>query len=346
MDELAVFDEGTDGHPNTVDEFPAGVEWILFYWGHNLQKREETVLVEIHCVPSFPPTNIPTPGPSPLPTVPPTYLPSPVPSLYPSPSPSPSPSTVPTPMPSPMPSVQPSPSPTLSPTYLTDTPTSIPSPRPTFYPTYVCPCIFVSSTRYSVFDGMYQLSDPLNERDRWINYDSNAQLYWSDYSSYQNYWMIVTSQGKAMPKEATERFGYNPPVGEYSWSIYASRGENPIDASTLTLDCSTCIPTPSPTQLPTNVMTPSPTTPAPTVVPTLSPSITPSTMPTPGPTLLPTALDPTRLSAEPTVMSSLGRTPAPTTPMPSPSPSSMPSPSPSPQMSQRRVQQQVLYNQP
>merc|ERR1719317_364545 len=109
MDELAVFDEGTDGHPNTVDDgFPGGEEWILFYWGHNLQKREETVFVVIHCIPSFPPTNIPTPGPSPLPSFPPTTLPSPMPSANPTPSPSPMPSTTPTPKPSPMPSTQPS----------------------------------------------------------------------------------------------------------------------------------------------------------------------------------------------------------------------------------------------
>jgi len=331
MDELAVFDEGTDGHPNTVDDgFPSGEEWILFYWGHNLQKREATVFVVIHCIPSFPPTNIPTPGPSPLPSTPPTSLPSPMPSLNPSPSPSPQPSTVPTPMPSPMPSLQPSPSPTASPTLPTNTPTSIPSPTPTFYPTYVCPCIYISSANNSIFDGMYQLGDPHNNRDKWINFDTSAELYSSDYGSDRLYWEISRGLlGSVLPKEERERFGVNPPIGEHDWSA-ATGPSRYYHVYTLLLECSTCIPTPSPTQSPTNVITPSPTTPAPTVVPTVSPSPMPSTVPTPSPTKLPTTLDPTPLSAEPTLMPSPSPTALPSTPLPSTSPSSMPSPSPSP----------------
>merc|ERR1719317_953586 len=121
----SVFEDGTDGHPNTIAESPDGEEWYLFYWGHNLQKRDETVTVKISCVDSLPPTQIPTPQPSPLPSTPPTPLPSPKPSFMPSPAPSPMPSTV------------PSPSPTLSPTVITDKPTFVPTATPSSYPTFV-----------------------------------------------------------------------------------------------------------------------------------------------------------------------------------------------------------------
>merc|ERR1719419_1666688 len=192
MDELAVFDDGNNGHPNTVVEMPNGEEYILFYWGHNLQKRNETVLVKVYCIDSAPPTNIPTPVPSPLPSVPPTPLPSPMPSFNPSPSPSPMPSTMPTPSPSPLPSLQPSPSPTLSPTLPTHTPTPDPTNAPTDFPTHVCPCIFVSSEDYSKFDGMYQLRETFNDHDKWINYDNDASIYWTDDGASSEWWVILS----------------------------------------------------------------------------------------------------------------------------------------------------------
>merc|ERR1719320_1925822 len=127
---ISIFDDGTDGHPNTIAESPDGEEWYLFYWGHNLQKRDETVTVKISCVDSLPPSQIPTPQPTPSPSTPPTPLPSPKPSFMPSPAPSPKPSVMPSPSPSPMPSTVPSPSPTLSPTVITDKPTFVPTATP------------------------------------------------------------------------------------------------------------------------------------------------------------------------------------------------------------------------
>merc|ERR1719193_1779160 len=290
MDELVRFDNGTDGHPNTVDESPRGERWILFYWGHNLQKREELVWVQTHCIPSFPPTNIPTPGPSGLPSIPPTPLPSSMPSFYPTPSPSQMPSTMPTPTPSSMPSTQPSPSPTALPTYISDSPTKIPSSSPTSSPTYVCPCIYVSSGSRT-FDGMYQLSHSYNDRDSWINYDTDARLFWTDYAADQEYWMIAGDQDFAVPEEKIDRHAYNPPIGDNMWDLYPSMGRSGV--SNLTLVCSTCRPTPSPTQSPTNIITPSPTTPSPTIMPTQSPSSMPSNIPTPSPSLSPLTPQPT-----------------------------------------------------
>jgi len=328
-DELVVFDEGINGHPNTVEDY-GSQEWLLFYWGHNLQIRNQTVLVELICVPTFPPTSIPTPSPTPLPTLPPTPLPTTSPSLNPSPSPTFSPSLIPTPMPSAMPSTQPSPSPTLSPTYPTTTPTLIPSPKPTFYPTHVCPCIYVSSNNYTTFQGMYQLSDPLNDHERWVNFDNSAQIYWASEAAYEKYWVIAIAQDYALADEQLERYAYNPPIGGNIWKIFANGAEFPSGGveSYLTLDCSTCTPTPSPTPLPTNLITPSPTTPSPTIVPTPSPTAMPSTIPTPSPTALPTTLDPTPLSSEPTLMPSPSPTQLPTTSVPSLTPSLMPSPTP------------------
>merc|ERR1719204_1112907 len=129
---------------------------------------------------------------------------------------------------------------------------------------------------------MYQLSDPYNDRDRWVNYDNNAELYWSDYAANVNYWMLASSHGYALPDDEAERFGFNPPIGDYVWSVHASNEASPPGGtSTLTLECSTCKPTPAPTSSPSNVITPSPTTPAPSVMPTVSPSTMPSTVPTP-----------------------------------------------------------------
>lgn len=330
MDVLAVFDDGTDGHPNTVEDYGAE-EWVLFYWGHNLQKRNETMVVEMICVPTFPPTSLPTPGPTPLPTLPPTPLPTTMPSLNPSPSPTSTPSTIPTPIPSSMPSLQPSPSPTLSPTYITNIPTVVPSPKPTFHPTHVCPCIYVSSINLTEFDGMYQLSDPFNDHEKWVNLDNSAQIYWSNDAAYEKYWIIAIGEDFALVDEQAERYAYNPPIGQNTWRIFADGDQFPSGGvdSTLTLDCSTCTPTPSPTLIPTNLITPSPTTPSPTIVPTPSPTALPSTIPTPSPTLLPTTLDPTPLSSEPTLMPSPSPTALPTTSLPSLSPSLMPSPRPS-----------------
>merc|ERR1719193_1555331 len=329
MDELAVFDNGTDGHPNTVGDIDGGEKWILFYWGHSLKRREDPVIVEVICVPTFPPTSIPTPSPSNLPTLP-TPIPTPMPSLNPSTSPTSLPSTVPTPMPSSTPSLMPSPSPTLSPTFITNTPTFTPSQKPTFYPTHVCPCIVVSSANYSSLNGMYQTSDPFNDHVKWVNYDNNAQIYWSNDAAYEKYWIIAAEQDSALADEQAGLYASNPPIGENIWKVFANGARFPsggVDSS-LILDCITCIPTPAPTPLPTNVITPSPTTPSPTIMPTITPSAMLSTIPTPSPTLLPTTLDPTPLSAEPTLMPSPSPTKLPTTLLPSSSPSLMPSPAP------------------
>merc|ERR1712142_48779 len=125
MDELAIFDDSTDGSPNTIEELPDGEEWVLFYWGHYLQKRDKTVIVNIHCVDTAPPTSLPTPLPTPLPSLPPTAMPSPFPSAFPTPSPSIMPSVDPTPSPSSAPSSIPSSSPTMRPTLPTSNPTTL-----------------------------------------------------------------------------------------------------------------------------------------------------------------------------------------------------------------------------
>jgi hypothetical protein len=344
MDELVVFDDGTDGHPNLVNEYPDGEEWVMFYWGRNIQRRNETVLVQIHCIDSSPPTSKPSPLPSLGPTPSPTPMPSPMPSLFPSPGPSPLPSVIPTPSPSPMPSLAPSPSPTMSPTLPTEYPTLTPSNPPTSYPTHICPCITITSNDSTQFNGMYQLTaETLNEHQRWYNYDNLGDLYWMD-NLARPYWLISVEvdNGYAMITDETGRWGHTPPVGTETWTAFVE-GKAFISGgirTTLTLDCTTCVPTPSPTPIPTTQSTPTPTTPSPTIMPTSSPSSMPSTVPTPSPSRLPTTLYPTPLSAEPTLMPSQSPSPMPISPrpterpslMPSPSPSSMPSnmPSPSP----------------
>merc|ERR1719295_329603 len=80
------------------------------------------------------------------------------------------------------------------------------------------------------------------------------------------------------------------------------------------------MPSPSPSTIPSTMPTPSPTalptTPVPSISPSLmpspSPSTNPSTVPTPSPSRLPTTLDPTPLSAEPTLMPTSSPTLAPT----------------------------------
>jgi len=334
MDELAVFDQGTDGSPNTIEDLPDGEEWTLFYWGHNLQKRDSPVLVNIYCVDTAPPTSRPTPGPTPLPSIPPTPLPSPQPSALPTNSPSPMPSAIPSPSPSPMPSLFPSPSPTQSPTLPTPSPTILPTDSPTRFPTYIeCPCIVINATNpsVSVFSGMYQLEDgSFKDHARWVNYDNLADIYWADKSPYDEYWVIAAEDVWALADDSTGRWGHTPPIGESVWKIYtAGVITGGVDES-LELECTTCVPTPSPTPVPSPLSTPSPTTPYPTIVPTTSPSPMPSIVPSPSPTKLPTTLDPTPLSAEPTLIPTVSPSALPTTLVPSNAPSLMPSPSPSP----------------
>merc|ERR1719494_353061 len=173
MDEIAVFDDGTDGHPNTIAEFPDGEQYVLFYWGHNLQRRNNTIAVKIFCIDTMPPSTKPTPGPSPLPSLPPTPMPSPSPSLNPSPAPSSMPSSMPTPSPTSTPSIVPSPSPTMSPTLPTPSPTPAPTTPPTRFPTFECPCFFVDSEDVSTLNGMYQLQDEqFKGHDLWVNLDN------------------------------------------------------------------------------------------------------------------------------------------------------------------------------
>jgi len=329
MDEIAVFDEGSDGHPNTIADIPDGEEWVLFYWGHNLQKRNETMRVQIYCIDSLPPSSKPTPGPSPLPSVPPTTLPSPSPSLNPSPAPSPMPSYVPTTSPSHMPSFLPSSSPSRSPTLPTRYPTPSPTNLPTRFPTSVCPCIFVNSTDSSTLNGMYQIEDEsFNSHDRWVNYDNLADIHWNRDAELEGYWVISvdTQSVYAVIWDTTGEYGHTPPIGSEMWKISEKQYWT---TKWVILECTTCAPTPAPTSLPTPISTPSPTTPSPTIVPTISPSQTPSSMPSPSPTALPTTLSPTPLSKEPTLVPSSSPSASPTTPVPSASPSLVPSPSPS-----------------
>jgi len=331
MDELARFDNGTDATPNHYEEVPDGELWQLFYWGHNLQKREERVLVNVYCVDTAPPTNIPTPGPSPLPSYPPTNLPSTIPSALPTPTPSALPSLAPSASPSSKPSLLP----TLTPTTVTKSPTtfptSIPTDSPTRYPTFeLCPCIFVVNASVIDFAGMYQLSAAdYNDHARWVNYDNSADIYWADQAALQEYWVIAAEENYAVAQDSTGRWGFTPPIGEHKWKIFIGTFVGGGMNGLLTLECTTCAPTPSPTLAPTSLSTPSPTTPSPTIIPTPSPSSTPSLVPSASPTKLPTTLDPTPLSAEPTLMPSPSPTAIPTSSEPSLSPSLMPSPSPS-----------------
>jgi len=328
MDEIAVFDDGTDGHPNTIAELPEGEQYVLFYWGHNLQRRNNTMTVKIYCIDTMPPSSLPTPGPSPLPSVPPTTMPSPTPSANPSPAPSSMPSSLPTPSPTSMPSLSPSPSPTKSPTLPTSSPSPLPTTPPTRYPTFVCPCFFVEAD-VSTLDGMYQLEDELFKgHDIWVNYDNQATIHWANDAVFDEYWVITADNIYAAIEDSTGRWGYTPPVGSEMWTIFEAGYLTGGVSKNVTLQCTTCAPTPSPTSLPTSLSTPSPTTPSPTIMPTSSPSQMPSTMPTPSPTKFPTTLDPTPLSAQPTLMPSPSPTIAPTSPTPTTSPSSMPSPSP------------------
>jgi hypothetical protein len=335
LDELAIFDDSTDGHPPLVDQSPDGEEWVLFYWGHYIQKRKETVVVKVHCLASLPPTQGPSPLPSQGPNPLPTPMPSPIPSLLPSPAPSLLPSMMPTPSPSQIPSTFPSPSPTKSPTLPTNDPTPSPSNPPTSYPTFVCPCIVITSSKSSRFNGMYQLAaDSFNAHRRWYNYDNLGDLYWVNNGPRLGvYWLISveTNQGYAMITDSTGRWGHTPPIGTQYWTLFEA-GEGFVNGgidATLTLNCTTCAPTPSPTAVPISGTTPSPTTPAPSIMPTPSPSAMPSTLPTPSPSGLPTTLDPTPLSAEPTLIPSKSPTTPPSAPRPTASPSLMPSPSPS-----------------
>merc|ERR1719285_324029 len=316
MDEIAVFDEGTDGHPNTVADSDGGEYYNLFYWGRNLRMREKNVLVQIFCIDSLPPTKIPTPGPSSLPSARPTSIPSALPSLYPSPAPSP----------------------TLRPTLPTAYPTITPSESPTSFPTEVCPCIFVESTDVAELEGMYQLED----EDVWVNYDNSADIHKSYDIRFMESWLITANGHYAATKDTSGRWGYPPPTGTNVWTVYERGFISGGLEKELNLVCTTCLPTPAPTRLPTPISTPSPTTPYPTTVPTLSPSNMPSAMPTPSPTLnpiLPT-LRPTQSptesptsplpSASPTTrIPTASPTAFPTPPLPSPSPSAIPSPSPS-----------------
>jgi len=329
MDEIAVFDEGSDGHPNTVADKPEGEEYVLFYWGHNLQKREKNILVIIYCIDSLPPSQMPTPGPSFLPSIRPTSIPSPLPSLYPSPTPSTFPSVIPTPSPTAMPSLMPSPSPTISPTLPTGNPTPSPSSPPTSYPTEFCPCIFVHS-EIAVLEGMYQLEDEsFRNYDRWVNYDNSADIHKSNDERFMDSWLITAKDQYATIEDASGRWGYIPPIGTEEWTFYERGFTAGGTLKEIRLECTTCLPTPAPTLSPTPISTSSPTTPSPTNIPTLSPSKLPSAMPSQSPTPSPTTLQPTPLSGEPTVMPTVTPTTSPTTPTPSTSPSSLPSPSPS-----------------
>jgi len=329
MDEIAVFDEGSDGHPNTVADIPEGEEYVLFYWGRNLQKREENILVQIYCIDSLPPSQMPTPGPSFLPSIRPTSVPSPFPSLYPSPAPSTFPSAIPTPSPTTMPSLMPSPSPTLRPTLPTGNPTPSPSSLPTSFPTEFCPCIFVRS-EIAELRGMYQLEDEsFRNYDRWVNYDNSADIHKSNDARFMDSWVITANDHYATIKDASGRWGYNLPLGSEEWTFYEKGFTAGGTLKQIELECKTCLPTPAPTLSPTPISTPSPTTPSPTNIPTVSPSKMPSAMPSQSPTPPPTTLQPTPLSGEPTVLPTATPTTSPTTPTPSTSPSSLPSPSPS-----------------
>jgi len=330
MDEIVVFDEGSDGHPNTVADFPDGEEYVLFYWGRNLQKRETNILVQIYCIDTLPPSKKPTPGPSFLPSDRPTAIPSPLPSLYPSPAPSSMPSAIPTPSPSTMPSLMPSPSPTLRPTLPTGNPTPSPSSHPTSFPTEVCPCIFVNSSDVAELNGMYQLEDEsFRNYDRWVNYDNSADIYKSNEARFMESWVITANDYYAAIEDTSGRWGYTPPIGSEVWTVYDRGFTAGGILKELRLVCTTCLPTPAPTLSPTPISTPSPTTPSPTNIPTVSPTKVPSVMPSQSPTPSPSTLQPTPLSVEPTVMPTVTPTTSPTTPTPSASPSSFPSPSPS-----------------
>jgi len=332
MDELAIFDNGTDGSPDTIEDLPTGAEWTLFYWGHNLQKRNKSVTVNVYCVDTMPPTNIPTPSPSPLPSPPPTPLPSPMPSALPTQAPSTMPSVIPSPSPSSIPSLLPTVTPTVITTSPTGYPTSIPTDIPTEYPTFtLCACIFVNTTeRITVFSGMYQLEDTsFNGHARWVNYDNLADIYWADQAAFDEYWVIAAEDNYAVAEDSTGEWRFTPPIGQYDWKMFATTFVNGGIDVLLTLECTTCAPTPSPTYAPSPLSTPSPTTPSPTLIPTLSPSSIPSIVPSPSPTKLPSTLDPTPLSAEPTLLPSPSPTDLPTTSVPSSSPSLLPSPSPS-----------------
>jgi hypothetical protein len=332
LDELAVFDEGTDGHPNTVEEFSDGEDWYLFYWGHDLQKRNETVKVKIFCVDTLPPTSIPTPVPSPMPSIPPTPLPSPMPSFMPSASPSSMPSVVPSASPSPMPSVIPTSSPTLIPTVITDDPTLAPTSVPSSYPTFECPCIVINSTAVEDFSGMYQQQDTLyNGHNIWINLDNNFEITWADEAAFEEYWVIGGNSAYAVREKNSDEWEATPPIGLEVWTFYM-KGRGFISGGIdqwVELDCTTCTPTPSPTPLPTNLSTPSPTTPSPSVMPSLSPSPLPSAVPTSSPTTLPTTLDPTPETDIPSLLPTVSPTIIPTTLVPSQMPSLIPTPSPS-----------------
>merc|ERR1719494_1726691 len=205
----------------------------------------------------------------------------------------------------------------MSPTLPTANPTPSPSTPPTRYPTLVCPCIFISSNSSTRFNGMYQLLPEIfNDHQRWYNYDNQGDIYWMDNNArLEQYWLISVPEDKgyALHHDTTDKWGHTPPVGTESWDVY-TQGNGFIPGGsevTLSLECTTCRPTPSPTAFPTVLSTPSPTTPAPTVMPTTSPSSMPSVVPTPSPTRLPTTKDPTPQSAEPTFM-------------PSPSPTALP----------------------
>jgi hypothetical protein len=351
MDELTVFDDGTDGHPNTIQEYPDGEDWLLFYWDHNLQKRDSPVKVKILCLDSLPPTNIPTPSPSDLPSKRPTQFPSPMPSSMPSPSPSSMPSAVPSPSPSQIPSAYPSSSPTSSPTLITNTPTGVPTTLPSSYPTDECPCIIVNSTSLGMVGGVYQLQDDLfNAHSYWINYDNLGEISWAKEAVFEKYWVIAVDGIYAVKEIVSENWEVTPPIGSETWLIFVKE-KGVISGGIerwLELDCTTCTPTPAPTPVPTILSTSptlAPTMPAnfttsptvhPNVSPTTVPSSLPSAMPTPSPTMLPTTLDPTA-TLIPTIVPTRSPTNLPTitvttlgTSQPSSSPSPIPSSLPSP----------------
>merc|ERR1719204_2387066 len=140
---------------------------------------------------------------------------------------------------------EPTPSPTPSPSPM---PTVMPSPSPSPYPTPWCPCISLNATAPG-FDGVYIITFVSNnEHHNWKQNapDEYKEIYYAYKDLYDGYWVIVGTNMKLAAYDEDGEHSGMPPLGTNMWNIFEPGTTTGAVKRQLTLECTTCDPTPSP----------------------------------------------------------------------------------------------------
>jgi len=192
--------------------------WDTYWDLQNHPLDDLTVMVMINCSESFSPSTFPTNVPTNDPSAEPTSL-----------------------EPSPMPTSDPSEHPTDSPTQR---------------PTEACIALEIveQSGSESKYDGTYARSaDIKNGKSEWVNYATNADVYWIDRGIWANTWIIRAGDGDYAMIVA-DGSSLHPPEDE-EWSALGSGLLQGDEYLQLKIVCTTQPPAPAPTTYPTRAPT-------------------------------------------------------------------------------------------